>query len=112
MSEAEGAILTERQHYWLGHVQACEVSGKIIAEYASEHGITAQAMYAGKKMLVKKGELPRTRRKRFQRAQVVGPVVVGEWHTQLPNGLSVTFTGSAVDADALSTVLSAAATLE
>lgn len=110
MSEAEGAILTERQHYWLGHVQACEASGKTIAEYASEHGITAQAMYAGKKMLVKKGELPRTRRTRFQRVQVVGPVVGSEWRIQLPNGVSVAFAGS-VDARTLTTILNTAAAL-
>ena len=41
---------------------------------------------------------------------VVGPVVDGEWHLQLPNGVLVTFTGAAVDADALATVLSTAAT--
>ena len=68
-------------------------------------------MYAGKKTLVKKGVLPRTRAPRFQRAEVGGPVAGGQWQIQLPNGLSVTFTGSAVDADALSTVLGAAAAL-
>jgi len=112
MTETVATTLTERQRYWLKEVQACEASGKTVAEYAMDQGIDVKAMYAGKKTLVKKGVLPRTRPSRFQRAQVVGRVVGGEWHIQLPNGLSVTFTGSAVDADALSTVLSAAATLE
>ena len=110
MREADGTALTERQRYWLEHVQACEASGKTIAEYASEHGIAAQAMYAGKKVLVKKGELPRTRRKRFQRAQVIGPVVGSEWRIQLPNGVSVAFAGS-VDGRTLTTVLNTAATI-
>ena len=111
MTEMVATTLTERQRYWLKEVQACETSGKTVAEYAMDQGIDVKAMYAGKKTLVKKGVLPRTRPSRFQRAQVVGPVVGGEWHIQLPNGVLVTFTGSAVDAEALTTVLNTASTL-
>lgn len=110
--EVEKMGLTERQCYWLEQIQSCEVSGKTIAEYAAEHGLAAQAMYAGKKMLVKKGVLPRTRRNRnrFQRAQVVGSVVGNEWRIQLPNGVSVAFSG-AVDVGTLTTVLNTVAAL-
>jgi len=110
MNEAEGAALTERQRYWLDHVQACAASGKTIAEYAAAHGLAAQAMYAGKKLLVKKGVLPPTRPARFQRAHVARPVVGSEWHIQLPNGVSVSFSGL-VDTATLTTVLNTAATL-
>ena len=110
MCIAEDHTLSERQRYWLEQIRACEVSGKTIAEYALDQGIDAKAMYAGKKTLVKKGVLPRTRPTRFQRAQVVGPVVGNEWCIQLPNGVSVTFTGT-VDAGSLTTVLNTAATL-
>ncbi len=110
MGEANG--LTERQHYWLEQIQACEAWGGTVAEYALAHGIAVQAMYAGKQILVKKGVLARTRRGRFQRAQVVDAVVVGsEWQIQLPNGVSVAFSGS-VDAGILTTVLSSAAAVE
>ena len=111
MVEARGSALTERQRYWLEHVQACEAAGKTIAEYAAEHGLAAQAMYAGKKILVRKGVLPPTRPARFQRVQVAGPVVGSEWRIQLPNGVSVAFSGS-VDAATLTTILNTAATLE
>ena len=110
MSEAEGTALTERQRYWLEHVQACESSGKTIAEYAAEHSLAAQAMYAGKQMLVRKGLLPSTRPVRFQRAQVAEPVVGSEWRIHLPNGVSVAFSGS-VDTATFTTVLNTAATL-
>ena len=100
--------LTEHQRCWLKHLRACEASGKGIAAYAREHGLDAKAMYAGKKVLVKKGILPRTRPSRFQRAEVKDPVHGNAWRIQLPNGLSVTFTG-AVDAGTLSTVLTSAA---
>jgi len=110
MSEAERTALTERQRYWLEQIQACEALGKTIAEYAAEHGLTAQAMYAGKKLLVKKGVLPYTRQSRFQRVQVHAPVVDSEWCIQLPNGVLVAFAG-AVDAGTLTTVLNTAAAL-
>ena len=110
MSEPPEISLTEHQRYWLKHVRACEVSGKRITEYATEHGLGVRAMYDGKRALVKKGVLPRTHVSRFQRARVVDPVVSSEWRIQLPNGVSVTFAGS-VDAGTLSTVLNTVAAL-
>lgn len=103
--------LTEHQRHWLAHLQACEASGKGIAGYAASHGLDAKAMYAGKKVLVKKGVLPRTRPSRFQRAAVKGPVHGSAWRIQMPNGLSVTFSGT-VDARTLSTVLITAAAVD
>ena len=108
MSNKGGTGLTERQRYWLEQVRACEASGKTVAEYAAEQGISAQALYAGKKLLVRKGVLPRTRPLRFQRVQVAGVAVGNEWRIQLPNGISV-FCSGAVDAGVLATILSTAA---
>jgi len=110
MGEVAGTTLTERQRYWLEQVRACEASGKTVAEYAAEQGFSAQAMYAGKKLLVRKGVLPRTRPIRFQRVQVAGVAVSNEWRIQLPNGVTVSCSG-AVDARSLATVLSTAAAL-
>ena len=111
MKGAPEISLTEHQRYWLNHVRACEASGKRITEYAAEHGLGVHAMYDGKRVLVKKGVLPRTRTTRFQRVQVVVPVTGSEWRIQLPNGVAVAFTG-AVDAATLTTVLSTAAALD
>ena len=111
MKEAPEISLTENQRYWLNHVQACEASGKRITEYAVEHGLGVRAMYDGKRALVKKGVLPRTRATRFQRAQVVDPVMGSEWCIRLPNGVSIAFSG-AVDTGTLTTVLNTAAILE
>lgn len=110
MSEVAGATLTERQHYWLEQVRACEASGKTLAEYAAGQGFSAQAMYAGKKLLVRKGVLPRTRPLRFQRVQIAGVPVGNEWRIQLPNGVTVSCS-EAVDAGSLATVLTTAAAL-
>ena len=104
--------LTERQQYWLEHIQACEASGKSVTTYAAEHGFHVGAMYAGKKMLVRKGALRGAQRSRFQRVQTAAAVTVDQtWRIQLPNGVLVDFSGT-VDAGALLTVLNTAADLE
>ncbi len=110
MAKANGYTLTEHQRYWLKHVQACEASGKSIAAYAQEQGLEVKAMYSGKKILVTKGALSRTRPPQFQRAHVVDAAVSCQWRIQLPNGVSVSFTGTP-DAGALATVLTSAARL-
>jgi len=108
MDTAEGTRLTKHQRHWLEQIQACEASGKSVAAYASEHGLPVRAMYDAKKVLVKKGVLPRTLGARFQRVQT--KAVGGEWRIQLPNGISVDFSGT-VDAGSLSAVLNSVARL-
>jgi len=110
MDEAEEMRLTEHQRHWLEQIKACEASGKSVVAYASEQGYPVRAMYDAKKALVKKGILPRTHRARFQRVQTQAVTVGGEWRIQLPNGVSVDFSGT-IDAGALSTVLNTAARL-
>ena len=109
MGEKEQS-LTEHQRYWLERIQACEASGKRITAYAAEHGFPVRAMYDAKKVLVRKGVLPRTQGVRFQRAETTVVSGESEWRIQLPNGVSVDFSGT-VEAGSLSTVLNAAAGL-
>ncbi len=111
MVESEGSALTEHQRKWLGRLQACEASGKSFTTYAAEHGFPVRTLYDAKKTLVNKGVLPRTKQKRFQRVQTVPVAADTQWRIQLPNGVSVEFSG-AVDAGSLSRVLSTVAHLE
>ena len=55
MDDSQEIPLTEHQRHWLEHLRACKASGKGIAAYAREHDIDAKALYAGKKVLIKKG---------------------------------------------------------
>ncbi len=80
--------LTQRQRYWLEHIQACKDSGKTMAEYAAAQGFTARAMYSGKKILVKKGVLPAVRPAHFQRVQVLEAPPSSQWRVQLPGGIA------------------------
>ena len=108
--DEKGQALTDRQRYWLERIQACEASGKSVAGYALEQGFPVRAMYDAKKVLVRKGLLPRTHRSQFQRVRTTAVTVGGEWRIQLPNGVSVDFSGT-VDAATLSRVLNTAARL-
>ncbi len=110
MDKAEEARLTEHQRKWLGRVQACEASGMSVAAYAAAQGYPVRAMYDAKKVLVKKGVLPRTRRSHFQRVRTEAVTVGCEWRIQLPNGVSVDFSGT-VDTGSLTTVLNTVARL-
>ncbi len=110
MDVAEEMRLTERQRYWLEQIKACEASGKSVAAYAAEHGVEARAMYGAKKTLVRKGVLPRTQGVRFQRAETTAVISDSDWRIQLPNGVSVDFSGT-VDAGALATILNTVASL-
>ena len=103
--------LTDRQRYWLAHVQACEAAEQSIVEYAAAQEFCAQDMYAGKSALVKKGALPSTQPTRFQRVQVMEAATSNQWRIGLPNGVSVAFAGK-VDAHALTTILNVSASLE
>jgi hypothetical protein len=101
--------LTERQRYWLGHIQACEASGKSLKGYAEAQGFEPGAIYAAKKVLIRKGLLSQSTA-RFQRVQSLASIASTEWRVELPNGAAVAFSG-AVDAAALSAVLQAVARL-
>ena len=103
--------LTAHQRHWLEQIRACEASGKSVSAYAAEHGFPVRSMYDAKKILVRKGVLPRTLKNRFQRVKTVPITVSGEWRVQLPSGVSVEFSGN-VDAASLSTVLNTMARLE
>ena len=103
--------LTDRQRFWLEHIQACEAAGKSIVEYAAEHGVHVRAMYSGKKMLVNKGVLPATQPSRFQRVRVLAATASNQWRIGLPNGVLVAFAGE-VDAQALTAILHSAASVE
>ena len=111
MSESNETALTGHQRHLLEHIRACEASGKRITAYCAEQGLSVRSMYDCRKVLVSKGILPRRGQSRFQRVKVAPPSAGSDWEIQLPNGVSVSFSGS-VDERALRQVLNTAAHLE
>lgn len=110
MKESTETSLTEHQRHLLQHIRTCEASGKRITQYCAENGLSVRSMYDGRKVMVKKGILPRTHPGQFQRVKVSAPAVTSDWRIQLPNGVCVAFSG-AVDAGALKQVLTTVAQL-
>ena len=110
MTDTPSPILTERQHFWLAHLKACEAEGKATVEYAREHGLSPSGMYSARQDLVQKGVLPAPGKPRFTQARVVAPQVETQWQVQLSNGATVSFRGT-VQRDALVTVLKAVASV-
>jgi len=49
--------LTERQRYWLAHIDACEQSGLLARTYADEHGLKVNSLYNARHLLKAKGVL-------------------------------------------------------
>ena len=105
--------LTERQRYWLGHLDACERSGQTSKAYAREHGLSVSMMYSWRKKLSAQGRLARSRGSveravvSFDRIEVVESGAPVAWRIVLPNGIEIGCTGT-VDASALTAVLGAA----
>ena len=103
--------LTERQRYWLNHIQSWNESGMRMSEYARDQNFPVRAMYDAKKALVKRGILPRSRASytaRFEQVQIIDSSAESEWRITLPNGSVVEFSAS-FDEHILRTVLTAAA---
>ena len=93
-----GEELTERQRYWLDHLEACEESGETTKAYASLHGLSVSMMYSWRKELTVRGVLRRqsnrTRAPGFDRVQVVEPGVSGGvCRITLPNGVQIEICG-------------------
>lgn len=109
--DGKARTLTAHQRHWLEHIKACAASGKSVSAYAAEHGFQVRSMYDAKKVLVKKGVLPRTGQTRFQRVQTATVTTDTQWRIRLPNGVLVEYTGN-VDAASLSSVLNTVTHLE
>lgn len=48
-------MLTERQQYWLEHLQRCEASGEPLKSYADAHSLSVHSLYEAKRRLKRRG---------------------------------------------------------
>ncbi len=105
------AVPSEREGYWLAHLEACERGGQTTKAYAHEHGLSVSMMYSWRKKLTARGLWTRESGPRtvstFERFEVADTAMPMAWHIVLPNGVEIGFSG-AVDASALAAVLGAA----
>lgn len=112
MNATNGRELSSSERRWMEHLRACDASGKTMRAYAAEAGISVGSLYGAKKRLVRNGLISGRRdvaAVRFTRASIATPPA-STLRIDLPNGVSVSCSGS-VNGATLTTVLRAAATL-
>ncbi|MCZ7599800.1 MAG: hypothetical protein M5U09_21480 [Gammaproteobacteria bacterium] len=107
-------VPSERERYWLAHVDACERSDQTSKAYAREHGLSVSMMYSWRKKLTARGLWSRGSGPcagvSFERLEVVETAAPLAWRIVLPNGVEVGFSG-VLDAAALAAVLDVARAL-
>jgi hypothetical protein len=92
-AQANERDLTNKQREWLRHLRACRRSGRLVKDYAAEHGIPVQALYQAAKRLRKRGLLEpsghrRSKAEGFVKVAVATapPDLRSAWRIRLPSG--------------------------
>lgn len=102
--------ITERQQFWLDHIQAAEAFNGTLVEYAKVEGLKVKDLYQWKTLLVRRGVMS------GRSAQPKAFVAVRESTAAsmaallLPNGVRIEFSG-AVDAETIQSLVTAASSL-
>jgi hypothetical protein len=90
---AQDIPLTEKQLFWLEHIQACSKSGLTMKAYAQANDLSVSAFYAWKKTLRGKSviENPHSDELPVFRKAVVSDNSFGRARVLLPSGLVLEF---------------------
>ena len=112
----ERSKLSEKQGWWLAHVEACDLSGASMKAYAETHGLNLASFYCWKGQLKKLGVLDRDEPGVRPSSACLVPIKVtpassgaaaAVTRIELANGISIEAPWD-LDADALCDVLRAA----
>ncbi len=88
--------LTEKQQFWLKHVQECDKSGLSMKAYAHANELSVSAFYTWKKALRRKGVIagPQTDAPQLFRKAVVADSSHAHARALLPSGMVLEFDDS------------------
>ena len=111
----ERSKLSEKQGWWLAHVEACDLSGASMKAYAETHGLNLASFYCWKGQLKKLGVLDRDEPGVRPSSACLVPIKVTPASSgaaavrriELANGITIEAPWN-LDADALCDVLRAA----
>lgn len=95
MSAENITHLTEKQQYWLDHIQQAEASRQSLRQYAQQQALSLKALYQYRWLLRKKGVLNEAAEVPAF-VKVVPPFAPAPYATvtvQFPNGIRVELTG-------------------
>lgn len=86
--------LTERQQYWLAHLEKADAGGESLRDYAAREKVSIHSLYSARKRLAKLGmsfSQPARRSSPvvFDRVKVAPPpsATVVVWRLRFPNGV-------------------------
>lgn len=79
--------LTDRQRFWLNHLEACQTAGQSISAYAREHDLSAGALYHYRSLMRKREQTP-VSPSTFARVHLSG-AAPGQTTIRLPNGIEI-----------------------
>ena len=105
------AVITERQQYWLDHIQAAdEFEGTLVA-YAKAESLKVKDLYQWKTLLARRGIIDGKAAKQKAFVPVRETTNSTEVALVLPNGVRIEIIGS-IDADNVKALVIAASELE
>ena len=100
--------ITERQQYWLDHLNHATANGNSLIEYARLHELKAKDLYAWKTRLINLGHLPASHKRKQRGFVPVVPVAkLASATLVMPNGFRLELQGS-VDRALLQDLMNAA----
>ncbi len=86
--------ISERQQFWLDHIQSAEAFDGSVADYARAHELTPKELYQWKTILTRRGMLPGKKSSSdFVRVVTPPPVSSTGVSLVLPNGVRLEFGG-------------------
>jgi hypothetical protein len=94
MDEGIRSELTERQRYWLGHLQRCQAQGVSIKAYAREQGLKVSTLYGWTRKLKQRGAWAGDETVAFAQVRLaVEPAARGRYRLAFPGGCHLEWDG-------------------
>ena len=106
--EAENNKLTERQTFWLKHLNVCQEAGETLKNYAEQHGFCLATLYYWSRILRQRGHFKPKRPTRFRRITITQPQKESVFRIRLPNAVLIEWPGNG-ELSALEDILKTAA---
>ncbi len=102
------AVLTERQQYWLDHIQSADEFDGTLVEYAKAEGMKVKDLYQWKTILMRRGFLAKPEPPAFVPVRETASTTMAA--LVLPNGSRIELSGG-IDTESVKALVLAASEL-
>lgn len=99
MDHGERSQLTQRQRYWLEHLERCQAQGLTMKSYAHEQGLKVSALYCWKLKLKQRGVWNTQNTVEFAEVRLAAqPTDTGRYRLHFPGGFLLEWEGGVDEA--------------